>query len=85
MSYMFSYCNSLISINLSNCKTQNANDMECMFLDCSSLMNLNIYNFHISKKTRYKDIFKGCKSLKIENVVISDEKLRNELEQCIIY
>jgi len=59
--------------------------MECMFSGCSSLVSLNINNFHINETTKYKDIFKGCELLKKENMVIRDKKLKNELEQCVIY
>ena len=40
-SYMFSICNSLISLDLSKFNTQNINDMTYMFFNCSSLIKKN--------------------------------------------
>ena len=41
MSYMFSECSSLTSLNLSNFNTNNVKDMSFMFSECSSLTSLN--------------------------------------------
>jgi surface protein len=50
---MFSNCESLTSINLSNFNTQNVNDMIWMFLNCKSLKKENI----ITKDKKILDEF----------------------------
>ena len=40
MSYMFCGCSSLTSLNLSNFKINNINNMSGMYLKCSSLISL---------------------------------------------
>ena len=42
MSFMFSDCSSLVSIDLSSFNTSNVNDMNCMFFKCSLLKKENI-------------------------------------------
>lgn len=63
MSYMFYYCNSLISINLSNFNTSNVTDMDGMFFYCESLTNLDISSFDTSNVTDMTEMFDGCKLL----------------------
>ena len=46
MSYMFSDCSCLISLDLSNLKTENVKDMNHMFSNCSSLISLDLSNFN---------------------------------------
>ena len=43
---MFSGCNSLKNINLSNFNTQNVTDMSAIFYACDSLMDVNLSNFN---------------------------------------
>ena len=61
--YMFSYCKSLININLSSFNTQNVKDMSGMFYNCLSLTNINISNFNTQNVTDMSDMFSDCKSL----------------------
>ena len=61
--FMFSDCNSLINLNLSNFNTQNVNNMSYMFSDCNSLTNLNLSNFNTQNVTDMACMFFGCKSL----------------------
>ena len=42
MSWMFSKCKSLESLNLSNFNAQNVNDMTCMFNEYSLLKKENV-------------------------------------------
>ena len=42
MNCMFSYCNSLISLDLSNFNTQNVTNMDYMFDFCISLIKNNL-------------------------------------------
>ena len=62
MSGMFSRCNSLTSLDLSNFSAQNVNNnMQYMFFDCNSLISLDLSNFNTQKL--YSKIFLGCNSL----------------------
>ena len=60
---MFSGCNSLTNIDLSNFNTQNVTNMSYMFYKCSSLTNINLSNLKImqyimenGKKVEIKDM-----------------------------
>ncbi len=63
MSYMFYYCTSLNSLNLSNFDTSNVISMEAMFAGCNSLNNLNLNNFNTSNVTSMVLMFGDCTSL----------------------
>ena len=63
--YMFSYCNSLLSLDLSNFNTQNVINMESMFSDCKSLLSLNLSSFNTQNVTNMQYMFFNCKSLLI--------------------
>ena len=54
MSYMFSGCSSLTSLNLSNFNTNNVNNMSFMFSKCSSLTSLNTKDKKILKEWKNK-------------------------------
>ena len=61
--YMFSDCNSLTNLNLSNFNTQNVTDMGSMFSGCNSLTNLNLSNFNTQNVTDMNRMFYCCNSL----------------------
>jgi len=61
--YMFSECDLLININLSNLKTNNITDMSCIFLECSSLTNIDLSNVNTNNVTDMSCMFFGCSSL----------------------
>ena len=63
MSYMFSYCSRLISLDLSSFDTSNVTDMSYMFEDCSGITLLDLSNFNTSKVTIMGDMFYNCESL----------------------
>ena len=63
MSYMFSGCSSLKSIDLSHFDTSNVTLMGYMFLNCNSLESLDVSNFDTSASTSFYRMFQGCKSL----------------------
>ena len=46
MGSMFSGCNSLSSLDLSNFNTQNVTDMSYMFCGCNSLSSIDLSNFN---------------------------------------
>ena len=78
--YMFSYCSSLTSLNLSNFNTNYVTNMSYMFYYCSSLTSLNLSNFNTKYVTDMSSIFrnvnKQCK-------IISNDKRINSI--CYIY
>ena len=63
MSYMFNWCTSLTSLDLSNFNTSKVTDMMQMFSGCSSLTNLDLSNFNTSKVTNMSNMFYYCSSL----------------------
>ena len=60
---MFSNCNSLKSLDLSNFNTENIKDMHCMFYNCNSLRSLDLSNFNTQNVTNMFSLFFGCNSL----------------------
>ena len=65
LSYMFSECNNLYSIeNLSNLNTSKVTNMNNLFFGCSSLTFISdISNWDISNVKTMTDLFSGCSSL----------------------
>ena len=65
MSYMFSYCYSLIALpDISKWNTQNVINMKEIFYNCTSLISLpDISNWNTSNVKNMSDIFSGCESL----------------------
>ncbi len=64
MSYMFAWCLSLTSLDLSNLKTRNVREMEGMFIDCENLETVMLYNFDTRNVTNMSYMFKDCNSLR---------------------
>ena len=62
-SYLFSSCDSITKIDLSNFNTQIVTNMHCMFSQCQSLSNINLSNFYTNKVTDMGWMFWCCKSL----------------------
>ena len=58
--YMFSDCESLTNLNLSNFNTQNVKNMNGMFSDCESLTNLNLSNFNTQNVINMDLMFSHC-------------------------
>ena len=63
MSYMFSGCAGLQSLNLGSFVTEKVTNMSYMFQNCSSLSNLNIGSFNTAKVNSFSYMFNGCRSL----------------------
>ena len=63
MSYMFSHCLALTSLNLKSFNTQNVTDMNSMFDGCMALTSLNLQNFNTQKVTNMSEMFVGCLAL----------------------
>ena len=64
MSFMFSGCLDLLSIDLSSLNTSKVNNMSYMFKECESLFNANFNSVNTSKVANMKSMFYRCKSLK---------------------
>ena len=63
MSYMFSGCSGLMSLDVSGFKTDNVTDMQMMFYGCSSLTSLDVSGFKTDNVTDMGWMFSGCSGL----------------------
>ena len=63
MSFMFSECSKLESLNLINFNTSNITYMSVMFDGCSSLKNLDLSSFNTSNVADMTNMFYNCSSL----------------------
>ena len=63
MSYMFSACANLTSIDVSGWDTSNVTAMNAMFASCSKLTSLDLSHFDTSKVTTIGSMFSSCSSL----------------------
>ena len=70
MSYMFSSCKALTSLNLSNFNTEKVTDMQGMFKECSNLTSLDLSNFNTENVTDMNGMFYGC--TKLESLDLSN-------------
>ena len=75
MKYMFSNCNKLQTIDLSNFNTSNVTDMGSMFYNLFDLETLNLSNFNTNKVTNAQGMFASCQSLK--TLILPDGFLKN--------
>ena len=60
---MFSRCESLVSVDLSNFNTEKVENMGCMFENCKSMKYVNLSSFNTEKVTTMHFMFKFCSSL----------------------
>ena len=63
MGYMFHYCSSLTTLDVSKFNTANVTNMGVMFQGCSSLTTLDVSNFNTANVTNMDAMFDGCSSL----------------------
>ena len=63
-SYLFSYCNNILNIDLSSFDTKNVNDMSYMFFGCSRLQSIDLSSFDTKNVTNMRNLFAACISLK---------------------
>ena len=63
MSYMFSGCSALTSLDLKNFNTENVTDMSYMFFKCSALTSLDLKNFKTARVKHMYYMFSGCSAL----------------------
>ena len=63
MSYLFSDCGKLTTLDLSNFNTSNVTNMWFMFSRCEKLTTLNVSNFNTSNVTDMSSMFAFCSNL----------------------
>ena len=63
MTYMFSGCKNLISLDFNNFNTAYAKDMTSMFEGCKNLVSLDLSNFNTSSLSNVESMFCGCSNL----------------------
>ena len=73
--FMFSDCELLTNIDLSNFNTYNVTKMGFMFCGCTSLTNINLSNFNANNISDMFGIFFGCSSL--NNIDLSNLNTNN--------
>ena len=73
--YMFSHCESLTNIDLSNFNSQNVINMSDMFSFCESLTNINLSNLNTQNVTDMNHMFSNCISL--TNIDLSNFNTQN--------
>ncbi|NSR66665.1 BspA family leucine-rich repeat surface protein [Enterococcus faecalis] len=68
MSYMFTNCTGLQTLDVSNFDTSQVTNMSMMFYNCRGLQTLDVSNFETSQVTDMSDMFYGCKELQTLDV-----------------
>ena len=63
MNNMFSGCNRLKNLNISNFDTTNVKNMKNMFFECTKLEKLDLKNFNITNVTDMGNMFGNCQNL----------------------
>lgn len=63
ISFMFSDCSSLTSIDLSHFNTSNVTNMSGLFDGCSNLATIDVSSFNTANVTRMSTMFEDCSSL----------------------
>ena len=77
---MFSNCESIRSIHLSNFTTENLEAATNMFSGCAKLSYIDLSNFHI-KDANLVNIFLGCDKLIKSNIRTEDQKILDEFPE----
>ena len=63
MSYMFTSCSALTSLDVTKFNTGNVTNMSSMFSDCSKLTSLDVTKFNTANVTDMSNMFTGCSKL----------------------
>ena len=63
MSYMFTSCKKLPSLDVTNFNTAKVTDMSSMFSSCSKLTSLDVTNFNTVNVKKMSRMFTGCSAL----------------------
>ena len=75
--YLFSNCDHITKIDLSNFNSESLKSMVGMFSFCKALTYLNLSNFKIDKVKDFDNskIFSQCNSLKKKNVITDNDRI----------
>ncbi len=68
MDYMFRYCFSLQTLDVSKWDVSSVTTMYEMFISCQSLQTLDVSGWDVSSLTTIRQMFKGCTSLQTLDV-----------------
>ena len=82
MRFMFYYCDSLTSLDVSNFNTSNVTDMGSMFIGCSGLTSLDLSGWDTSNVRNMGSMFNDCnglKSLDLRNFNTSNVTRMNDM------
>ena len=63
MSYMFSFCQALTSLDVTKFNTENVTNMNAMFADCHALTSLDVTKFNTANVMDMSYMFSGCQVL----------------------
>ena len=74
-SFMFSGCQNIIKLNLSDFNTKNINNMSCMFSGCEFIEDLDLSSFETTNVTNMSYMFYDCK--RIKNLDLSSFDTKN--------
>ena len=85
MSYMFSECIYLSSLDLSNFITNNVTNMKYLLFNCNSLVSLNLSNFNTINVTNMNSMFSGCYSLTSINLSSFNTNNVKDMESMFAY
>ena len=78
MSYMFTSCSALTSLDVTKFNTANVTDMNRMFYSCSALTTLDVTKFNTGNVTNMSFMFTGCSALTSLDVTnFNTEKVTN--------
>ena len=81
MSYMFSDCSTLSSLDLSNFNTAIVTNMSYMFSDCSTLSSLDLSNFYTKEVRDMSYMFSRCSAL--TTIYASDKFVTSKVQSGI--
>ena len=79
MGHMFSSCENLTTLDVSNFNTINVTDMYSMFESCRNLTTLDLSNFNTSKVYNMNRVFFYCDNLTTVKVTNCDESTKNKI------
>ena len=87
MSYMFSGCSKLTSLDVTKFNTGNVTDMNNMFFNCSALASLDVTKFDTRNVTYMDNMFSSCKKLTSLDVTKFDTRnvtnMESMFESCL--
>ena len=82
MSFMFFYCWSLQSLDLSSFNTENVTDMRYMFGYCRNLRKIDVSSFNTEKVGSLRYMFSNCSSLRNVDLSSFSGTLDYTFEEC---